>query len=76
MKKKVNKISVRNMRELNLMKQKLKYQARLYEKEMTGSVADVVDDMTDKLRDLAFEVGSRLIIRLIRPKHKEDTAKE
>lgn len=58
--------AIKNMRELNLMKQKLEYQEKLYEKELTASTADVVDNLADKLRDVAFDLGSRLILRLLK----------
>ena len=59
------------MRELQLMKQKLEYQERLYEKEITGSTADIIDNLTDKLRDLAFQLGSHLILQLIHSKKRK-----
>jgi hypothetical protein len=63
--------ALRNMRELQLMKQKLEYQERLYEKEIARSTADIVDNLTDKLRDLAFQFGTHLVLRLIHRKRKE-----
>lgn len=66
--------SIRNMRELQLMRQKLQYQERLYEKEIAGAASDVVDNLTGKLRDLAFDVGSRLILRIIFHRHKHEKA--
>jgi hypothetical protein len=64
-KNKIRMKALKNMRELQLMKQKLEYQERLYEKEIAGSTADIVDNFTDKLRDLAFQFGSHLILQLI-----------
>jgi hypothetical protein len=61
----------KNMRELHLMKQRLGYQERLYEKEISGSTADIVDNLTDKLRDLVFQFGSHLILQLIYGKNKK-----
>ena len=57
---------VRNMRELRLMKQKLEYQEKLYEKEIEESTADIINNLTDKLRDMAFEIGVRLVLRFMR----------
>jgi hypothetical protein len=74
MKMKKNKIRMKapkNMRELHLMKQRLGYQERLYEKEISGSTADIVDNLTDKLRDLVFQFGSHLILQLIYGKNKK-----
>jgi len=53
------------------MKQKLVYQERLYEKEIAASTAEVVDDITDKLKDMAFDLGTRLIIQFIRSGRKK-----
>jgi hypothetical protein len=57
--------TIKNMRELNLMKQKLEYQEKLYEKELTISATEVVDNLTLKLRDAAFDMSVRLILQLI-----------
>ncbi len=65
--------AVKNMRELQLLKQKLEYQERLYEKEITGSTADIVDNLIDKLRDLAFQFGSHLVLRLIHSRRKKSS---
>jgi hypothetical protein len=62
--------TIKNMRELNLMKQKLEYQEQLYEKEITISAAEVVDNMALKLRDVAFDLSARLILQLINPERK------
>lgn len=57
--------TIRNMRELKLIKKQLKYKEQLYEKEMIGSSAHVLDNLTDKFRDLAFEFGMKLATRLV-----------
>lgn len=56
---------IKNLRELNLMKQKLQIKEKLYEKELVGSTASVLDNLTDKLKDLAFEFGMRLATNLV-----------
>jgi len=65
------------MRELNLMKQKLEYQEKLYEKEVTISATEIVDNLTLKLRDVAFDLSVRLILQLINPgiKHNDPNNK-
>ncbi|MEE4286865.1 MAG: hypothetical protein V2I31_11985 [Mariniphaga sp.] len=70
-KNKIRMKAPKNMRELHLMKQRLGYQERLYEKEISGSTADIVDNLTDKLRDLVFQFGSHLILQLIYGKNKK-----
>lgn len=56
---------VRNMRELKLVKQKLKIKQMLYEKDLSGSSWAIMDNLSDRLRDLAFDFGSRLVSQLI-----------
>lgn len=53
------------------MKQKLEYQEKLYEKEIVGSTADIVDNLTDKIRDWAFQFGTHLILQLIHGKKRK-----
>lgn len=63
--------NIRNMRELSFYKQNLKYKAKIYEKEVAGISEDIVDNFTDKLKDLTFNVSSRLIARFLGKKHYE-----
>lgn len=63
--------AIRNMRELTLMKQKLEYQEQLYEKEMVASTADIIENLSDKLRDLAFDLGTRIVVQLITSRRKQ-----
>ena len=58
------------MRELHLMREKLEYQEKLLEKEMIDSTADLIEHFSDKLRDMAFDLGTRLVFRLIASKRK------
>ncbi|SHJ29577.1 hypothetical protein SAMN05444280_11594 [Tangfeifania diversioriginum] len=69
---------VRNMRELGMLKKQLKYQEELYEKQIVGSTADIVENSTDKLRDIAMDMGTRIIVDLItgRRHHKRRHKKE
>lgn len=64
---------VKNMRELNLVKNNLEYRELLYEKELTESTADMVNTFGDKLKDFAFEVGTKLVLVLFkRNKNSKD----
>ena len=67
--------TIRNMRELKLVKKQIQYKEKLYEKEIVGSSADVFENLSEKLRDVAFEFGMRLATQLItgrwRKKHKK-----
>lgn len=58
----------RNMTELNLYRQKLKYKELLAEKELTGNTADLVDHFSNKLRDAAFDLGMQAIMLLFKNK--------
>ncbi|SHF02219.1 hypothetical protein SAMN05444274_103278 [Mariniphaga anaerophila] len=62
--------ALKSMGELQLMKQKLEYQKKLHEKEITGSVADVVENLTDRLRDTLFQFGSHLVFQFFSKKQK------
>ena len=63
--------AVKNMRELHLLKEKLEYQGRLYEKEIASTTSDIVDNLTGKLRDLAFQFGTHLVLQLIHSRRKK-----
>lgn len=64
------------MRELNLMREKLKYKQLLYEKEMVGNSAEIIDNVTDKLKESAFDLGTRLLFLLISPSKKKRAAED
>ncbi len=70
--------AIRNMRELKLMKKQLQYKEQLYEKELIGSSANVFENVSDSIRDFAFEFGMRLATRLITGywRHKGKNDKE
>lgn len=53
------------MSELKLVKQKLKFQERLYERDLSGTTTAIVDNLTDRLRDLAFDLGKTIVTQLI-----------
>ena len=66
--------SIRNLRELRMMKKQLQYKEQLFEKEMVGSSAGVIENLGDQLRDFAFEFGMKLATRLVTGywRHKND----
>jgi len=70
--------TIRNMRELKLMKKQLQYKEQLYEKEMIGSSANVFENLSDSIRDFAFEFGMKLATRLVTGywRHKDDDDKD
>jgi len=56
---------IKNLRELDLMKVNLQYQELNHKKAITESSAKIVDNVTGTLRNLAFDVGTAIAIRLI-----------
>jgi len=53
------------MRELELMKDKLKFKEELVEKELINSSANVLDNLTDKVKDLAFDLGTHFAMQIV-----------
>ncbi len=53
------------MRELEFMQEKLKFHEKLAEKELVSSSANVLDNLTDKVKDLAFDMGTNLTMQII-----------
>ena len=67
---------IRNMRELELMKENLEYQQLISERKLIGSSVKIVDDFADSLKSWAFEWGTSLALRLIRGKHENEEDRE
>lgn len=51
---------IKNMTELELLRQKLKHKEILLEKDLIGSTADLTDHFTNVIKDFAFEFGMRV----------------
>ena len=62
---------IKNMTELRLYKQKLKYQEMLLEKDLINTTAGLTEHFTNGLKDFAFDFGSRIILSLFRDKKKK-----
>ena len=62
---------VKNMRELELLKENLEYRQLLSEKKLIGSSVSIVDNFTDGLKDWAFEFGTSLFMNLIHGANKQ-----
>ena len=56
----------KNITELQLYRQKLKYKEKLLEKEIIGSTAGLIDYFTDTLRDYAFDLGAYMVSLLFK----------
>lgn len=67
---------VKNMRELELMKENLEYRQLLSEKKLLGSSVAIVDTFTDGLKDWAFEFGTSLFMKLIHGAKQQDPEPE
>ncbi len=67
---------IRNMRELELMKENLEYRQILSEKKLLNSSVKIVDNVTDGLKGWAFEWGTSLVLRLFFGNHHNDEPEE
>lgn len=56
---------IKSMRELDLVINNLKNHEVICEKNMVSSSAKVVDNLTDKIHDLAFDLGIAAITQII-----------
>ncbi|MBN2891335.1 MAG: hypothetical protein JXL97_05675 [Bacteroidales bacterium] len=56
---------IKNMRELELLQNNLKFKEQLAEKELAGSSAKILDNLTGKIKDLAFDLGTHLTMEII-----------
>lgn len=57
--------TIRNINELKLVRQKLKFKEMLYQKDLSGATTAIVDNLTGRLRDLAFDLGATIVTQLI-----------
>ena len=57
--------AIRNMQELNLMKQKLRYQELLHKKEISDTSAKIADNINRKIQGLTFDMGLYLFRHFI-----------
>lgn len=67
---------IRNLRELELMKKNLEYRQLLSEKKLLNSSVNIVDNVTDGLKDWAFEWGTSLVLRLFFGRHRNEDPEE
>lgn len=66
---------VRNMRELELLKENLEYRMTVSEKKLLGSAATTINNFTDGLKDWALKFGTSLVINFIRGSKYNNTKK-
>lgn len=67
---------IRNKRELQMLRHKLKYEEKILERELSDASADLVTDLNWKVRGLSFDIGSRLVLLLIQSLRKTKKSKE
>ncbi len=67
---------IKNMTELRLFKQKLKYREMLLEKELINSTAGLTEHFTNSLKNFAFDFGSRIVLSLFRDKQQKKKSGE
>ena len=68
---------IRNMRELNLRKQSLRYKSRHLEDKLNDHLQEVMHDFSGYVRKLAFETGLKIALNLFFRKrnHREEDEK-
>jgi len=64
----INMKKIRNIQDLKLVKQKLKYKQKLYEKDVLEASGNILNIFTLKLQDIAFSLGSKLFFELFKSK--------
>lgn len=57
--------SVKNMQELDILRENLQNQQLIYEKELVHSSVNIIDNFRFKIKDLFFDLGTSLAVRLI-----------
>ncbi len=65
---------IKNMTELELFKQKLKYKEMLFEKVLVGTTADITNHLLDILKDFTFDFGLRIFRFLFSSKKQEENS--
>lgn len=58
--------AVKNMRELDLVKRNLRYQELLYEKELTKSSTNIINNVGDSLKNFAIELSTKMVLLLLK----------
>lgn len=64
------------MRELELIQENMEYQRLLTEKKLLGTSINIMDSVTDSIKDWAFEFGTAIVLRLIRGKNGKEEEQE
>lgn len=68
---------IRNMRELNLRKQSLRYKSRHLEDKLNDHLQEAIHDFSGYVRKVAFETGLKIALNLFfrKRKHREEDEK-
>lgn len=67
---------LRNMRELKLKKQNLKYKLQYLEDKLKDQSEDTVKAFTGYIRNLAFETGMKIVLSLLFRKRKHQKSEK
>ena len=67
---------IKNIPDLELAKQKLKYKEKLIEKDFVGFSSKIMDNLSMGLKDWAFSFGSRLFFDFISLRKNSKIKKE
>lgn len=68
--------NIRNMRELKLRKQNLRYKSRHLEDKLNDHVQEAMHDFSGYIRRLAFETGLKIALSLFFRKRKQQVKNE
>lgn len=68
--------TIRNKRELQMLRHKLKYEEKILQKDISGVSADLLTDLNWKVRGLTFDLGSKLVLLLIQSMRKSKKSRE
>ena len=67
---------IKNMTELKLFRQKLKYRELLLKKDLIGSTTGITDYFNYMAKDFVFDFGERFIWRLFSNKKQKKKSKK
>lgn len=56
---------IKSIRELELMRQKLRIQEQLEERSLAGTSSKLLDNLTDTLKDIAIAAGISFAVKMV-----------
>jgi len=67
---------IRNKRELQMIRHRMRYEEKILEKEFSDISADLVSDLNWTAKSLTFDLGSKLVLFLIETLRKSRKSKD